>query len=540
MARETSIGVINIMLSQVKDKAWVPPKTFFKAPVKAQRKKDTVVAVPKEHCVTFGITQLLIDWVKHQRTGEKKLPSKGLSLEMQEYLGNNKRYGCVFPPCIDHLPAAKEDLQELEDFSFELSNEEFSLMAATLQIAACSSHPWAYQNSNLTQVMPSVASTFLALYHNKELVYKQFLGQDLVWELYSKMTTILQDISHHWKPWHGITAANRVSSRDQHVPTTREGYTINPIVGVAITQSAAEVDMKYRKGIAAIWKIVQEMCSIQVPTDDESDEEEDKEDGSQSRKLGTKVVQATEDYFQVTDLRYLSMCYLLQLWLLFSMKVLARESAHARYKYDKQHEPISDLARSKLQNILSERLGWQAPEDDIQLTDRQRLQQYGAMELTDILTQKVKKMPTAHSEHLRIRKQERKQAMLEEAALKRKEKKQYQGYKGKGKAPVVDLDSDSDVTMEPTPSPLPPPLNQLSRQQGEASTSQITKRGRSKVSTKDGEAEAGDQDEESEEEMTAHPSKRLKMNENEGVAAQGGEEVQDTEGPPSPPGVRNV
>ncbi|KAF8811735.1 hypothetical protein BYT27DRAFT_7072950, partial [Phlegmacium glaucopus] len=168
-------------------------------------------------------------------------------------------YGCAFPPCRGFCPSEhdsdryKTKVKEIKKLK-DLTDADHSVLVSCLDIACCSVTSWACHKSNLKQASLSRAIGFLALHYEQDEIYKVYLGQDIVWEVYLKMVTILEQISQKWVPWHGVTEENGVSSGHQVVMGVRNGDHLDPIIGVAIAQSAADVDMKYRKGMTSIWK----------------------------------------------------------------------------------------------------------------------------------------------------------------------------------------------------------------------------------------------------------------------------------------------
>ena len=81
---------------------------------------------------------------------------------------------------------------------------------------------------------------------------------------------------------------------------------MDPLIGAAIVQSAADVDLKYQKGIASIWKTVQALCKISVKPDDDEEEEDGHDVGEGSSKtvtkLGSNVLEGAEAFFRVSVL----------------------------------------------------------------------------------------------------------------------------------------------------------------------------------------------------------------------------------------------
>ena len=272
------------MIPALKSQVWLRPKS-----IKPINKGEKAAA---EHIVLQSLNNLLPIWFKRQRFAEQNIPFNFLTEEEHLYLDKgSKKYGCILPPCRDYRPTT----QDLDKATFTLSSEDASIVTACLEIAACSSLPWAHHHSNTSQAIPPLAISFLSLYHDKANIYGAYLGQDIVWDLYIQMAGILDDISHGWVPWHGITEVTRDSSSTQLAQANRGGHAISPIVGVAIAQSAAEVNLKFSKALSGIWKIVENTCGIPV-------EDSEVEEGSSHsvRKYGGKVLKGVQDLVEVS------------------------------------------------------------------------------------------------------------------------------------------------------------------------------------------------------------------------------------------------
>jgi hypothetical protein len=228
------------------------------------------------------------------------IDSKLIPIDVQEYLSKKASTGCGFPPCRGFCPDSQItghlNVLEKKKFKYDQSEEDTIILQSCLDIACCSSMPWARNSSNPRQAFYPRAMGFLSLYHEQKTVYEAYLGQDIVWKLYSEMAEILHKISY-WVPWHQVTTENRVPSERQLLKHVRDGDELNPIVGVAIAQSAADVDAKYRKGITTIWKVILDMCGIDMVP--ENVDEMGAGTSSTTRKISSGVVNATENLIQV-------------------------------------------------------------------------------------------------------------------------------------------------------------------------------------------------------------------------------------------------
>jgi hypothetical protein len=83
----------------MKTKCWTLPKQF-----KPPTKSEDVVTIPAEHVIPFGLTTLLISWLKNQRAAEMTMDSKLFPIDVQEYLSKKTSTGCGFPPCRGFCP----------------------------------------------------------------------------------------------------------------------------------------------------------------------------------------------------------------------------------------------------------------------------------------------------------------------------------------------------------------------------------------------------------------------------------------------------
>jgi hypothetical protein len=281
------------MIPTMKSKRWSKPKEV-KLP--KQITEEQAFTIPEDQVIPYSLTNLLITWTKDQRGSESKMIQNGFSADDIIYLSTKTTFGCAFPPARGSCPPSVSDIEQKKGVIVNISDKDTSILDSCLKIACCSSLPWARHYSNPKQAMYSRAVGFLSLYHENDAIYKGYLGQDIVWNLYSEMVTILDKISDSWLPWHDVTVDNRVSSENQLLKGVRDGNKLDPIVGVAIAQNAADVDTKYRKGIAAIWNIVQDMCGIDMIPD--SDDEMGIS-ASSTRKIGSVVCNATHEFFQV-------------------------------------------------------------------------------------------------------------------------------------------------------------------------------------------------------------------------------------------------
>jgi hypothetical protein len=75
---------------------------------------------------------------------------------------------------------------------------------------------------------------------------------------------------------------------------------MDSVVGAAVAQNAADVDMRFQKGIHAIWKIVKDIAGVPVPSGDGA---------GKTIKLSPGVLDATRGLFKVSAshfLQYLS------------------------------------------------------------------------------------------------------------------------------------------------------------------------------------------------------------------------------------------
>jgi hypothetical protein len=214
--------------------------------------------------------------------------------------------------------------------------------------------------------------------------------------------------------------------------------------------------------------------------------------------------------------------------------MLAMESAHVRYQFDKMHVPHEDLELLETLDILTKRLGWTPPSNDIKLSNEDRSRLYGSKGLGQVLSTKAKTIPTAKDENRRIKQEKKRVKAAEEAKLRRqlisksKSKSATQSKKGKERAQA---DEVSDVDMHPpsnSPSPPPPNPNQLD------TTGHSSKRSREEEHEKEAEMEEED-DAEKRTEDDERPAKRPRQDDEDENEV--GDEDGDEDNAPSPPGV---
>jgi hypothetical protein len=200
--------------------------------------------------------------VKKQRGFEIKMV-KGLSLKQMKFLEgdeiNQRKYGCVLPPSLAAMPDVLHETFEFAKTD-KLDNVKEDIHQC-LGILLSSYHPWSAQYSSTPhQHHIGVAISTMQLFKDKH-IYRYYLGENIVWNLYSKILGLLQRFSPSFQPWHGTSSADRISNAVQVVlHESLRHETIGPLLGATMAQRTAAINERYRVGLRQVDKAVQDMA----------------------------------------------------------------------------------------------------------------------------------------------------------------------------------------------------------------------------------------------------------------------------------------
>ena len=101
----------------------------------------------------------------------------------------------------------------------------------------------------------------MQLYKDKHL-YTYYLGEDIVWELFSQILALIHKFAPSFKPWHGISSAeDRISNATQIVlQESLHHDSINTLLGATMAQKTATINEQYRVGLKQISRVVQDIA----------------------------------------------------------------------------------------------------------------------------------------------------------------------------------------------------------------------------------------------------------------------------------------
>ncbi|KAF8809457.1 hypothetical protein BYT27DRAFT_7006728, partial [Phlegmacium glaucopus] len=131
-----------------------------------------------------------------------------------------------------------------------------------LQIHLSSHHPWYAQFSSTPhQHHLGVAISTMQLHKDKH-IYQYYLGEDIVWNLFSKILGLIEEFAPSFKPWHGISSAEHRTPNSAQVILQKSLHdeTIGPLLGATMAQISAAINERYRVGLRQVSKAVQDMA----------------------------------------------------------------------------------------------------------------------------------------------------------------------------------------------------------------------------------------------------------------------------------------
>jgi hypothetical protein len=152
-----------------------------------------------------------------------------------------------------------------KDFQFEKTNkldEHINEIHDCLQILLSSHYSWSAQCSSTPHQHHVGIAIYTMQLHKDKLIYKHYLGEDMVWNLFSKILVLMHRFTPSFKPWHGISSAeDRVSNPIQAIlQESLHHETIDPLLGATMAQRTAAINQRYRLGFGEVSKAVQAMA----------------------------------------------------------------------------------------------------------------------------------------------------------------------------------------------------------------------------------------------------------------------------------------
>ena len=255
LSRHTAISAIATMNSKTRTLGlWDP--------IKASEVKPSSQHVDAPFAL--GLVEVMNSWVTAQRKSELQ-EIRTLTLEQQEYyedIVNPKKYGCILPPSSFSMPKIFH-----KDFDFKTAGTDGLIednkkdMQKCLDILQSSCFPWSAQfSSTQSQHHTGIAISTMQLDRDRNH-YQHYLGEDIVWDLYSKILGLLLKIAPSFEPWHGISSTDRTSNPIQIILRhSLHQESIGPLVGATMAQRTAAINERYRVGLKQIGKAVRDMA----------------------------------------------------------------------------------------------------------------------------------------------------------------------------------------------------------------------------------------------------------------------------------------
>jgi len=102
-----------------------------------------------------------------------------------------------------------------------------------------------------------MAPGVMQLHRDKTTIYKHYLGEDIIWTLYSTILDLILKISPEFVPWHGVVPENHQANKNQMVlTTTLEDENIGTVFGAGMASTASSINQRYQGGINKLIKLV--------------------------------------------------------------------------------------------------------------------------------------------------------------------------------------------------------------------------------------------------------------------------------------------
>lgn len=211
--------------------------------------------------IAYGLVQILNPWVRAQLMAEASLLT-GLTVQQKAFLRDNlRKYGCALPPATSLTP-------DLASFTFKpaiTDSTQLDKIDKCLKILQASSYSWSYQSkSSNSQHHSGIAVGLLCLLKDAS-IYKQYLGEQTIWQTFKAILAVIRQFSPMFLPWHGIVDETDRKDNDKQVIITEsfEGSLIGPVVGAGMADQVSSINQKYHIGIQKIWAVVAEMASYE-------------------------------------------------------------------------------------------------------------------------------------------------------------------------------------------------------------------------------------------------------------------------------------
>ena len=206
-----------------------------------------------------GLVEVMTKWVRQQREFDLDLNQENLSAHQIQVLIDGEKNGCATPPSHKALPP-------FNTFSFknqELDEDQLQVIGECINILRSSHTSWALQSkSPLHQYCVSVAVSILELHTHQETIFQYYLGETMIWDLYTKILHKVQHFCPHFVPWHGITEKNWSPNEDQMILTkTTRSSDFGPVIGTGLATSSARINTRYQAGIQKIINTVYAMAA---------------------------------------------------------------------------------------------------------------------------------------------------------------------------------------------------------------------------------------------------------------------------------------
>ena len=204
----------------------------------------------------LGLSELMNDWIVEQGELDRALSQENLTQEQTNFIANDtSKIGCLMPPSAICMPDAPYHFAKAHGLD-DIQKDEIT---SCLNILRSSYVPWGRQfTSARNQHTVSIATGTIQLNRNKDIIFKHYLGENTIWEAFSTVLALVQKISPHFLPWHGVIPANRQQNNKQIIPTItrQEKEEIGSVVGAGMASTATAINQRYQGGINKLINLV--------------------------------------------------------------------------------------------------------------------------------------------------------------------------------------------------------------------------------------------------------------------------------------------